>query len=92
MKIEVYRALWGMEGSLEHQFERIAAAGYDGVEVWLSFTNFDRNTIVRLCEQHQLRLIVAGRSAIAAQNPTDTPILQRISIRSRSTSKAASTR
>ena len=36
MKIEVYRALWGMEGPLEQQFERIAAAGYDGAEVWLT--------------------------------------------------------
>lgn len=60
MKIEVYRALWGMEGSLEHQFERISAAGYDGVEVWLTDAPFNRNTIVRLCEQHNLRMIAAG--------------------------------
>ncbi len=60
MKIEVYRALWGMEGSLEHQFERIAAAGYDGVEVWLTDSHFNRNTVVRLCEQYGLRIITAG--------------------------------
>ncbi len=67
MKIEVYRALWGMEGSLEQQFERIAAVGYDGVEVWLSFTNIDRSQILRLTEQHHLRLIVAGAIATAAE-------------------------
>jgi hypothetical protein len=31
-KVKSFKALWGMEGSLESQFERIAAAGYDGVE------------------------------------------------------------
>ncbi len=71
MKIEVYRALWGMEGSLEQQFERIAAAGYDGVEAWLSGSNFDRNQILKLAEQHHLRLIVAGAIAsIAEIQPT----------------------
>ena len=71
MKIEVYRALWGMEGSLEQQFERIAAAGYDGVEAWLSGSNFDRSQILRLAEQHHLRLIVAGAIAsIAEIQPT----------------------
>ncbi|WP_274651422.1 sugar phosphate isomerase/epimerase family protein [Paenibacillus humicola] len=32
MKLKLIKALWGMNGSLESQFERIAAAGYDGVE------------------------------------------------------------
>ncbi|NRF95901.1 sugar phosphate isomerase/epimerase [Paenibacillus frigoriresistens] len=32
MKIKSIKALWGMDGSLESQFERIAAAGYDGIE------------------------------------------------------------
>jgi len=67
MKLEIYRALWGMEGSLESQFERIAAAGYDGAEVWLSGSNFDRSQILRLAEQHHLRLIVAGAIATIAE-------------------------
>lgn len=32
MNIKSIKALWGMEGSLESQFERIAAAGYEGIE------------------------------------------------------------
>ncbi len=32
MKLLVFRALWGMAGPLPEQIERIAAAGYDGVE------------------------------------------------------------
>ncbi|MBI1278624.1 MAG: sugar phosphate isomerase/epimerase [Anaerolineaceae bacterium] len=63
MKLEIYRALWGMEGSLESQFERIAAAGYDGAEAWLSGSDFDHNQILRLAEQNHLRLIVAGAIA-----------------------------
>lgn len=32
MKIKSIKSLWGMEGSLESQFEQIAAAGYHGIE------------------------------------------------------------
>jgi sugar phosphate isomerase/epimerase len=32
MKVKSIKSLWGMEGSPESQFERIAAAGYDGIE------------------------------------------------------------
>jgi hypothetical protein len=32
MEIKTMKALWGMSGTLESQFERIAAAGYDGIE------------------------------------------------------------
>jgi hypothetical protein len=32
MKVKSIKSLWGMEGSLESQFERIASAGYDGIE------------------------------------------------------------
>ncbi len=73
MKIEIYRALWGMEGPLEQQFERIAAAGYDGVEVWLSGSPFTPAQILRLTEQHHLRLIVAGAIATI---PEIQPTLQ----------------
>ena len=33
MDLYVFRALWGMTGPLPEQIERIAAAGYDGVEL-----------------------------------------------------------
>lgn len=65
MKIEIYKALWGMEGPLEQQIERIAAAGYDGVEIWLTDSPFKRDTILRLVEKHHLRLIAAGAIATA---------------------------
>lgn len=32
MKIKSIKSLWGMEGSLESQFEQIAAAGFHGIE------------------------------------------------------------
>lgn len=32
MKLEIYKALWGMTGALESQLDRIAEAGYDGIE------------------------------------------------------------
>ncbi len=67
MKIEVYRALWGMEGSLEQQFERIAAAGYDGVEIWLTGSHFYPKQILRMAEQYHLRLLVAGAIASIAE-------------------------
>ncbi|MBA3874892.1 MAG: sugar phosphate isomerase/epimerase, partial [Anaerolineae bacterium] len=62
-----YRALWGMEGPLEQQFERIAAAGYDGAEVWLTGSAFTPQQILQLAEQHHLRLIVAGAIATIAE-------------------------
>lgn len=67
MKVEIYKALWGMEGPIEQQFERIASAGYDGAEVWLSGSDFDHTQILKLAEQHHLRLIVAGAIAATAE-------------------------
>jgi hypothetical protein len=32
MKLKIYKSLWGMTGSLDEQFARIAAADYDGIE------------------------------------------------------------
>jgi sugar phosphate isomerase/epimerase len=32
MDLKIYKSLWGMEGPIEQQFERIHAAGYDGIE------------------------------------------------------------
>ena len=32
MDLKIYKSLWGMEGPIEKQFERIHAAGYNGVE------------------------------------------------------------
>jgi sugar phosphate isomerase/epimerase len=35
MQLKVYKALWGMAGSLESQMDGIAQAGYDGIETGL---------------------------------------------------------
>ena len=71
MKIEIYKALWGMEGPLEQQFERIAAAGYDGVEIWLTDSPYERDHIRRLAQQYRLRLITAGAiTTVADIQPT----------------------
>jgi sugar phosphate isomerase/epimerase len=32
LKLKSFKSLWGMDGSLESQFEQIAEAGYDGIE------------------------------------------------------------
>ncbi len=32
MNVKIYKSLWGMTGPIEQQFERIRAAGYDGIE------------------------------------------------------------
>jgi sugar phosphate isomerase/epimerase len=32
MNLKIYKSLWGMEGPIEKQFERIREAGYDGIE------------------------------------------------------------
>ena len=37
MKLKIYKAFWGMTEELEARVERIAAAGYDGIESPLFF-------------------------------------------------------
>ncbi|MFZ4814504.1 MAG: sugar phosphate isomerase/epimerase family protein [Phototrophicaceae bacterium] len=67
MKLEVYKALWGMAGTLEEQLGRIAAAGYDGIEVWPEFQIQDKAQLLNLVAHHRLKLIVAGLIPEAAQ-------------------------
>ncbi len=59
MKLDVYKALWGMTGPLEAQLEQIAAAGYAGIEVWVDSGIPDPQQIRRLAENYRLRVIVA---------------------------------
>ena len=35
LKLEIYKALWGMAGTLDEQLDRIKGAGYDGIEAVL---------------------------------------------------------
>ncbi|TDL74740.1 sugar phosphate isomerase/epimerase [Rhodococcus qingshengii] len=64
MKVKSIKSLWGMEGSLESQFELIASAGYDGIESPLpnkieKFFGFpaDEKLFRRLLEQYELEYI-----------------------------------
>lgn len=42
MQINIYKALWGMEGTYEEQFKRIAEAGYKGIEASLPASQVER--------------------------------------------------
>jgi hypothetical protein len=56
MKLDVYKSLWGMNGSLEASIERIAEAGYEGVEGPVP-TGKDALQFRSLLEQYQLAYI-----------------------------------
>ena len=61
MQLLVFRSLWGMTGSLSEQLERIAAAGYDGVEAWtfrLHELDLPPDALQQLLDQHNLKLII----------------------------------
>lgn len=55
MKLIVARSLWGMTGSLEEQFARIAGAGYDAVEGHPDAAQLP--AFRRLLAKHRLKLI-----------------------------------
>ncbi|NIK75078.1 hypothetical protein FHS15_000176 [Paenibacillus castaneae] len=56
MKLQLFHAFWGMEGSLREKFERAAHHGYQGVETAL-LENRDRNEFKELLEEFQLLYI-----------------------------------
>lgn len=60
MKLWVFRALWGMTGTIPEQLERIRAAGYEGVEFWPLSMPLERADWLRLLDQYQLKAIVAA--------------------------------
>ena len=60
MKLLVFRALWGMTGPVPEQIERIAAAGYDGIEFWPPHIEASRAEILSLAERYKLRVIVGA--------------------------------
>jgi hypothetical protein len=60
MQLLIFRALWGMTGSIPEQLERIKAAGYDGIEFWPSQLAPSQTEWLALLEKHQLRGIVAA--------------------------------
>jgi sugar phosphate isomerase/epimerase len=60
MKLLVVRALWGMTGAIPEQMERIARAGYDGVEFWPDHTGISLSDWARFAEQYSLKAIVGA--------------------------------
>lgn len=56
MELKMYKTLWGMTGPLEEQIERIAAAGYAGVE-WLVPEPEEAATFRKLLEAYELDYI-----------------------------------
>ncbi len=66
MKLEIYKALWGMTGPLDDQLTRIKAAGYDGIETGVPKSE-DLPGFLKSLEKHQLKFIgmlfTAGKTA-----------------------------
>lgn len=56
MELKAYKALWGMTGTLEEQFDRITQANYDGVEAFLLEVK-DKQKLHDLLSKHQLPFI-----------------------------------
>ncbi|WP_195571506.1 sugar phosphate isomerase/epimerase family protein [Paenibacillus sp. 1001270B_150601_E10] len=56
MQINIYKALWGMEGTYEEQFKRIAEAGYKGIEASLPSPK-DSERFKALLQEHRLDFI-----------------------------------
>jgi len=59
MSVPIFRALWGMTGELAEQVGRIAAAGYDGIEVWAAGFGTRPAELRPLLDAHNLKLIMA---------------------------------
>jgi hypothetical protein len=66
MKLLVFRALWGMVGSPAEQIERIAAAGYDGIE-GAPPDEMPRAEFLRRLYEHKLALILGAQVDTRAQ-------------------------
>jgi hypothetical protein len=60
MKLLVFRALWGMTGPVAEQIERIAAAGYDGIE-GAPPDDMPRADFLRRLDEHHLKLILGAQ-------------------------------
>jgi hypothetical protein len=56
MKLLVFRALWGMTGPFEEQIERIAAAGYEGVDGFLGASDLKPDKFTNVLNSRGLKL------------------------------------
>jgi hypothetical protein len=60
MQLLVFRALWGMTGSLPVQIGQVAAAGYDGFEIWPGQHDISRAELMALAQENGLKMIVGA--------------------------------
>jgi sugar phosphate isomerase/epimerase len=60
MRLQVFRALWGMTGSVPEQIERIAKAGYDGVEFFPEHVAIAPTEWAQFAQAYALEVIVGG--------------------------------
>ncbi|MEO8396713.1 MAG: hypothetical protein ABI700_27215, partial [Chloroflexota bacterium] len=60
MQLAVFRALWGMTGTLDEQFDRIAEAGYDGLEGFMGVSTLASAKFSGMVTERGLKLIMAG--------------------------------
>lgn len=71
MQLAVFRALWGMTGATEQQIDRIAGAGYDGIEGSIGASPLGVSQFRELVAGRGLKLIMAGAvDSIDALEPT----------------------
>ncbi len=61
MKLRIFKALWGMSGSLEAMVEQIANAGYDGVDGYAAASTLNPLDYAKLVERAGLKLIMAAQ-------------------------------
>lgn len=60
MQLLIFRALWGMTGPLHQQVEQVAAAAYDGFELWPGQWTISRQEIMKLAADHGQKLVVGA--------------------------------
>lgn len=60
MQTLIIKALWGMTGSLAEQIERVAAAGYDGFELWPDQHTISRQELTAIAASYNLKMIVGA--------------------------------
>lgn len=67
MKLLVFRALWGMTGTVEQQLEQVAAEGYDGIEGWHHPEVITPEAMRSLLDHYGLKLILGASVRQAAE-------------------------
>jgi sugar phosphate isomerase/epimerase len=60
MQLLIFRALWGMTGPLPDQIKQVAAAGYDGFEIWPSQFDISRQELMSLACSNRMKMVVGA--------------------------------